>query len=129
MQINDIDCRKYPGSEKVYIEGEIHPDIRVAMRRVDLMPTVGKDGTRRENGSVFIYDTSGPYTDPAVEIDINAGLPRLRESWNARRADLEQLPEITSEYGRKRLEMKELDAIRFPKHHKPLRAKKGAEIT
>ncbi len=77
MEIENIDVNSYPGSEKVYIDGKLHP-IRVAMRRVNLTPTVKIiDGERltRENGSVYVYDTSGVYTDPNVTVDINAGLP------------------------------------------------------
>lgn len=133
MKINNIDCREYPGSEKVYFQGTLFPDIRVAMRRVNLTPTVtvNADGTKttRHNDPVYVYDTSGVFTDPQVEIDINKGLPRIRQAWNERRTDLEKLPEITSEYGRKRLAMPELDAIRFSAHHRPLRALKGHEIT
>ncbi|MDE5972703.1 MAG: phosphomethylpyrimidine synthase ThiC [Muribaculaceae bacterium] len=134
MEIESIDCRTYPGSEKIYLSGSLFPDIRVAMRRVNLTPTVTTDPTSgakhmRENAPVYIYDTSGVYTDPAVEIDINKGIPRIRQQWNERRTDLEELPEISSDYGRERLAMKELDAIRFGVRHKPLRAKEGCEIT
>ncbi len=134
MKIENIDCRTYPGSEKVYLPGEIFPDLRVGMRRVNLTPTVTIDpesGEKhiRENAPVYVYDTSGVFTDPDVEVDINRGIPRIREQWTAQRDDLEQLDEITSEYGRKRLAMKELDNIRFATHHKPLRAKQGAGIT
>ncbi len=134
MKIENIDCRTYPGSEKVYLPGEIFPDLRVGMRRVNLTPTVTIDpesGEKhiRENAPVYVYDTSGVFTDPDVEVDINRGIPRIREQWTAQRDDLEQLDEITSEYGRKRLAMKELDSIRFVTHHKPLRAKQGAGIT
>lgn len=134
MEIESIDRRTYPGSEKIYLSGSLFPDIRVAMRRVNLTPTVTTDPTSgakhmRENAPVYIYDTSGVYTDLAVEIDINKGIPRIRQQWNERRTDLEELPEISSDYGRERLAMKELDAIRFGVRHKPLRAKKGCEIT
>ena len=116
MKIDNINLRSYPGSEKIHLDGTIHPDVRVAMRRVNLTPTVtvGADGekTVRDNGSVLIYDTSGPYTDPTVNIDINEGLPRLREKWIAERDDLEQLPAITSEYGRAREADHALDSIR-----------------
>ena len=134
MEIESIDCRTYPGSEKIYLNGSLFPDIRVAMRRVNLTPTVTTDPTSgarhmRENSPVYIYDTSGVYTDPAVEIDINKGIPRIRQQWNERRTDLEELSEISSDYGRERLAMKELDTIRFGVHHKPLRAKDGCQIT
>lgn len=133
MKIDNINLRSYPGSEKIHLDGTIHPDVRVAMRRVNLTPTVtvGADGekTVRDNGSVLIYDTSGPYTDPTVNIDINEGLPRLREKWIAERDDLEQLPAITSEYGRAREADHALDSIRFAHRYAPRRGKEGRRIT
>lgn len=84
----------YPGSEKVYLPGEIFPDIQVAMRRVTLTPTVTKksNGEKEyhDNGSVLIYDTSGPYSDKHAEVDLkkgllvcgNNGLPNAEESSN-----------------------------------------------
>ena len=133
MTIDNINLHSYPGSEKTYMQGQIHPDVRVGMRRVILTPTVkvAADGTKtvRENAPVYIYDTSGVYTDPEVTVDINRGLPRIREAWNARRDDLEQLPAITSDYGRQREADKSLDTIRFANRHLPLRAKDGRRIT
>ncbi|MCC8039050.1 MAG: phosphomethylpyrimidine synthase ThiC [Bacteroidales bacterium] len=133
MKIENIEVSSYPGSEKIYVKGEMFPELRVAMRRINLTPTakVDKDGKRtlRENAPVTVYDTSGVYTDPAVTVDINEGLPRMREQWIAQRDDLEQLPEITSEYGRERLADKELDTIRFPKRYLPRVAKEGKAIT
>ncbi len=121
----------YPNSEKVYVSGKLH-DIRVAMRKVNLTDTVNiMDGKRvvRHNDPVYLYDTSGAFTDPAVEIDLDKGLPRMREAWVAARNDTEQLPEISSEYGRRRQADKSLDAIRFKHLHLPRRAKEGKEIT
>ncbi|MBD5330300.1 MAG: phosphomethylpyrimidine synthase ThiC [Bacteroides sp.] len=131
MTIENIDVHSYPGSDKVYIKGELHP-VEVAMRKINLTPTVKIiDGEKvmRENAPVYVYDTSGAYTDPAITTDINAGLPRIREEWTAAREDLEQLPAITSAYGREREADKTLDAIRFPHRHAPKRAKEGAAIT
>lgn len=133
MQINDIDLHSYPGSEKVYFEGKQFPFIKVPMRKVSLTPTVkvAPDGTKtvRENEPVYIYDTSGVYTDPQVEIDVNAGIPRFREEWIAHRDDLEQLPGITSDYGRQREADKSLDGIRFAHRYAPRRAREGRAIT
>ncbi len=131
MEINDIDLHSYPGSEKVYIDGKIH-DIKVAMRKVNLTPTVKiVNGERmvHENAPVYIYDTSGPYTDPNIVTDINRGLPRTRETWIAKCEDLEQLDGITSEYGRRREADASLDSIRFAHRHAPRRAREGAAIT
>lgn len=131
MKIENIDVNSYPGSEKVYIDGKLHP-IRVAMRRVNLTPTVKIiDGEKmtRKNDPVYVYDTSGVYTDPDVSVDINAGLPRLREEWLERREDLEQLSHITSDYGRMREADKSLDPIRFAHRYAPRRAAEGRNIT
>lgn len=131
MTIENIDVNSYPSSEKVYIDGTIHP-VRVAMRRVNLTPTVKEvNGERlvRENAPVYVYDTSGVYTDPNVAIDINTGLPRIREEWISRRDDLVKLPAITSEYGRMREADPSLDQIRFARRYAPRRAADGKEIT
>ncbi|MDE6556771.1 MAG: phosphomethylpyrimidine synthase ThiC, partial [Duncaniella sp.] len=131
MKIENIDVASYPGSEKVYIPGKIHP-IKVGMRKINLTPTVKiVDGEKvqTENTPVYVYDTSGCYTDPDVKIDINVGAPRIREEWNKRRDDLEQLPSITSEYGKAREGDESLDSIRFAHRHAPLRAREGKQIT
>jgi len=131
MKIENIDVNSYPGSEKVYIDGEMFP-IKVAMRRVNLTPTVdivNGEKVITENAPVYVYDTSGVYTDPNVKININEGLPRTREALIAQRDDLEQLPHITSDYGRMREEDPTLDNIRFAHRYAPRRAAKGKEIT
>ena len=74
----------YPSSEKVYIEGKLYPELRVGMRKVRLTPSVSVvDGKKvmEDNAPVYIYDTSGAYSDPNVEIDLSKGLPKLRQSW------------------------------------------------
>ena len=121
----------YPGSEKVYVPGKLY-DIQVGMRKVNLTDTVKiVDGKRitRHNDPVYVYDTSGAYTDPKIEIDLEKGLPRLRESWITERNDVERLSEITSQYGRSRTADKSLDPIRFKHVQLPYRAKTGKEIT
>ena len=131
MKISNIDVTKYPNSEKIYVKGDIHP-ISVALRKINLYPTVKiENGKRVEypNAPVVVYDTSGPYTDPDIKIDINSGLPRFREEWVAKRDDTEVLPDITSVYGKSRRDDASLDAIRFPVSHKPRRAKEGKIIT
>jgi len=131
MKIENIDVSSYPNSKKKYISGKLHP-IKVAMREISQYPTVKiEDGKRVEypNPPVTVYDTSGPYTDPTISIDINKGLPRMREKWVEERNDTIMLDDITSEYGRKRREMPELDAIRFPIMHRPRVAKNGKRVT
>lgn len=131
MNIHNFDVSSYPKSEKIYVNGKLFP-IRVGMRVIHQYPTVNIiDGKRVEtpNEDITVYDTSGPYTDPAVETDINKGLPRTRVSWVEERQDTEMLPDITSEYGRRRRDDAKLDAIRFPVAHKPRRAKEGKRVT
>ncbi len=131
MNIENIDVSAYPNSEKVYVDGTIHP-IKVGMRVVHQYPTVKiENGKRVEypNDDITIYDTSGPYTDNNIKIDINKGLPRIREQWVIDRDDTIEMDDITSSYGKQRREMKELDAIRFPMTYKPRRAKEGHRVT
>ncbi|HJC77754.1 MAG TPA: phosphomethylpyrimidine synthase ThiC, partial [Candidatus Alistipes merdipullorum] len=124
---------RYSRSEKVYMQGRLYPEIRVAMRRVEQVPSVSFDEHGEKhytpNPDVYIYDTSGAFSDPAVEVDLTKGLPRLRESWIVGRGDVEQLPEISSEYGRMRRDDHTLDHLRFEHIALPYRAKRGAAIT
>ena len=94
----------YPESEKVYMPGKIYP-IQVGMRKIKQLDTIElKNGERivSPNKSIIIYDTSGPYSDPSMHIDLKMGLPRMRESWIKNRGDVEQLSEISSSYGKLR---------------------------
>lgn len=118
----------FPNSIKVYIDGEIHP-IKVAMREISLADTKLSKGGLEKNPAVTVYDTSGPFTDPNIEIDVRKGLPRIREQWIVDRNDVEELTEISSDYGKSRLNDQKLDHLRFEYLHKPMRAKKGANVT
>ena len=132
MKISNIDLSNYPNSQKIYVAGKIYPSIRVAMRQIKQYPTVTiVDGKRHEepNEPVTVYDTSGMFTDQNYTVDINAGLPRMRDEWIEKRGDTEILKDMTSEYGRQRLADKSLDSIRFPKLHSPRVAKNGKRIT
>ena len=83
MQLNDIDINTYPNSEKIYIDGTLYP-IKVGMRKINLTPTVKIENGEKvfyPNDPVIVNDTSGVFTDPAVEMDINEGIPRLRTEW------------------------------------------------
>ena len=131
MKIENIDVSSYPNSEKIYVDGKLHP-IRVAMRKVHQYPTVTiENGVRIENPNedITIYDTSGPYTDPNIEIDINKGLPRTREQWVADRDDTDVQDDISSEYGKARRADESLAGLRFPIFHKPRKAKEGRRVT
>ena len=127
------DNKAYAKREKAYMTGRIYPFIKVGMTKVNLTPTVVKDEKGipqlEKNEPVYIYDTSGPFSDPAIEVDLKKGLPRMREQWIIDRDDTELLPEVTSEYGKARLADKSLDSLRFEHIQLPRRAKKGKAIT
>ena len=124
-----ISREPFPCSKKVYVKGSIH-DIKVAMREIHLDDSPDIFGSKNKpNQPVTVYDTSGPYTDPAIAIDVKRGLPRIREQWILDRKDVEQLPGITSSYGRERLESSELKHLRFEHLKNPLRAKKGKNVS
>ncbi len=117
-----------PNSRKIHVAGS-RPDIRVPMREISQDDTPTAFGGER-NPPIFVYDCSGPYSDPAARIDIRNGLPALRAPWIAERGDTEQLPDLTSEYGRQRAADKSLDELRFPGlHRKPLRARPGMNVS
>ena len=123
---------KYPSSEKFYIKGTIYPELKVGMRKINLTPTVKIENSSRkitENAPVIVYDTSGPYSDPSIPIDLKKGLPRLRESWILKRGGIEKLSEWTSEYSRRRMANHKLDALRFDHQQLPYKAIPGAKIT
>jgi phosphomethylpyrimidine synthase len=119
----------FPASRKIHVPGQLHP-IRVAMREVfvgDTVDTFTQSVT--PNPSVTVYDTSGPYTDPAVDIDVREGLPRPREAWVEDRGDTQQLEAVSSIYGRRRQEDTSLDALRFSHIRPPRKAKPGLAVT
>lgn len=118
------------GSEKVYIPSSSDGRIRVPMRKISMSPTEREGKAPEENAPLYVYDTSGPFTDPSIQIDVTEGIPRIREAWIAERNDTEELPTLSSEYGRMRLADKTLDSLRFPHvNSKPRRAKAGKCVT
>ena len=124
-----LTTKPFPASRKVYVEGK-QPGVRVPMREITLTPTRSANGAPPvSNDSVTVYDTSGPYTDPQAKIDVRAGLAPLRLSWITGRGDVEQLPAVTSEYGRLRAADPKLSSLRFAHVRKPLRAKPGMNVT
>lgn len=129
MQKMDITSGPLPGSEKIYVPGERF-DVRVPMRKIALSPTKDENGNQTENEAVIVYDTSGPYTDPEYRVDLNKGLPKIREEWINERKDTEILEGLSSQYGQARLNDKSLDALRFEHiNTRPRVAKPGKHIT
>jgi phosphomethylpyrimidine synthase len=123
------DCLKpFPASTKVHVAGT-QPGVQVPFRQIQLHPTRDFKDQLTDNDPVVLYDTSGPYTDPTVTIDVAKGLKPLRQDWIRGRGDVEELPGATSLYRKLRERDKELDAIRFHADRKPLRAKDGKNVS
>jgi phosphomethylpyrimidine synthase len=116
-----------PNSRKVYVTGS-RPDIRVPMREIHQSPTSASFGAEA-NPPVWVYDTSGPYTDPDTRIDIRSGLAPLRAGWIRERGDTVELPGPSSSYGQQRLGDPKLAELRFDLRRKPRRAAGGRNVT
>ncbi len=126
-KVDEAAIQPLPNSRKIYVEGS-RPDIRVPMREISQADTPASFGAEK-NPPIYVYDTSGPYTDPTVQIDIRSGLPALRAGWIAERGDTEELPGPSSKYGIERLNDPKLAELRFNLHRKPRRAKAGRNVT
>ncbi|MGE6189869.1 phosphomethylpyrimidine synthase ThiC [Stutzerimonas stutzeri] len=126
-QVDQQSIQPFPRSQKIYVQGS-RPDIRVPMREIslDVTPT---DFGGEINAPVTVYDTSGPYTDPNVTIDVRKGLADVRSAWIEDRGDTEKLPGLTSEFGQRRLNDAELSAMRFAHVRNPRRAKAGHNVS
>ncbi|MDB5810253.1 MAG: thiC [Betaproteobacteria bacterium] len=125
--VDEAAVKSLPNSRKVYVEGS-RPDIKVPMREISQSDTPAGMGAEK-NPPIYVYDTSGPYTDPAVEIDIRSGLAPLREKWIAERNDTELLADLTSAYGRDRATDPKLAELRFNLKRHPRRAKTGMNVS
>ncbi|MBL8513226.1 MAG: phosphomethylpyrimidine synthase ThiC, partial [Betaproteobacteria bacterium] len=125
--VDEAAIQPLPKSRKVYVKGS-RADLRVPMREISQSETPTAFGGEK-NPPVFVYDTSGPYTDPSVKIDIRSGLAPLREKWIEERADTELLAGPTSAYGVERLHDPKLAELRFNLKRKPRRAKAGANVS
>ncbi|MBU6218234.1 MAG: phosphomethylpyrimidine synthase ThiC [Betaproteobacteria bacterium] len=117
----------FPNSEKVYIAGS-RPDLRVPFRKITQEDTPSQMGAEK-NPPLYVYDTSGPYTDPCVTIDIREGLTPIRAAWINERNDTELLTGPSSAFGQTRLNDPKLVALRFNLHRQPRRAKAGKNVT
>jgi len=127
QQLSESVTRPIPGSRKIFVTGS-RPDLKVPMREIALTRTPTLFGGE-ENHPVTVYDTSGPYTDPAATIDLAAGLAAVRARWIEERADTEQLTGLSSQFGRARQHDARLDAVRFPGRVLPRRAIGHANVT
>ncbi|MGE0558029.1 MAG: phosphomethylpyrimidine synthase ThiC [Burkholderiales bacterium] len=126
-RVDEGAVKPLPNSRKVYIEGT-QPGVRVPMREITQSDTPASMGAEK-NPAILVYDTSGPYTDPAVKIDIRSGLAPLRQPWIEARGDTEALPGPSSRYGKERLADPKLATLRFNLGRQPRRAKAGKNVT
>jgi phosphomethylpyrimidine synthase len=135
--VDDAAVKPLPNSRKVYVTGS-RPDLRVPMREVTQSDTPIHFGAAAQGGAparsepnppIFVYDTSGPYTDPAVKVDIRSGLAPLRQKWIEERGDTEELGGPSSRYGRERLADPKLAQLRFNLKRNPRRAKAGMNVS
>ena len=129
QQAQDL-TRILPASIKVYVQGS-RADIRVPFREISLTDTptgLVNDGVEK-NPPILVYDTSGVYTDPTVQIDLNQGLPSIRHTWSEERGDPELLDGLSSQFGRERLKDIRTANIRFAHIQNPRRAKNGKNVT
>ncbi|ROR03458.1 phosphomethylpyrimidine synthase ThiC [Erwinia sp. JUb26] len=130
--IDSLQGTAFPNSKRIYLTGS-REDIRVPMREIQLSPTVtggSKDNpTLEENEPVPVYDTAGPYGDPAATIDVHRGIGKLRSTWISQRADTEEITELSSVYTQQRLADEGLDHLRFDNLPRPRRALAGRCVT
>ncbi len=126
-QVDAAAVKPLPNSRKIYVQGS-RPDIQVPMREIRQTDTVTSKGGEK-NPPIWVYDTSGPYTDAAVKVDIRSGLSALREKWITERQDTEILSSHNSTYSQARLQDPQLADMRFNLQRKPRRAKAGVNVT
>ncbi|HSY26772.1 MAG TPA: phosphomethylpyrimidine synthase ThiC, partial [Burkholderiaceae bacterium] len=126
-QVDEAAIQPLPNSRKIYVEGS-RPDIRVPMREISQSDTPASFGAEK-NPPIYVYDTSGPYTEPGVKIDIRSGLSAPRLPWILERQDTEELPGPSSQYGIERLNDPQLAELRFNLHRKPRRALPGKNVS
>ncbi|MGB5676954.1 MAG: phosphomethylpyrimidine synthase ThiC [Gammaproteobacteria bacterium] len=126
-ELSALSTQSLDGSRKVYVQGS-RPDIRVPMREIDLDDTPASFGAEK-NPPIPVYDTSGPYTDPDVKIDLLKGLGDVRSAWIDARDDTEWLAGPSSEYGKERQSDPALAHLRFEHLRKPRKAKTGKNVT
>jgi len=117
-----------PNSKKIFVSGS-KEDIQVPMREITQSPTAKSDGTLEDNPPIYVYDTTGSYTDPNENIDLHKGIKKVRQKWIEERGDTEILEDFSSKYFHKRAQDRELDMMRFPNVPNPRRAKKGKNVS
>ena len=124
--VNQAFIESFPNSKKIYVSGS-QEGVNVPMREITLTDTIGD--LAEKNDPIYVYDTSGVYTDPNVAINFQKGLKPIREKWIENRGDTERLNDFSSEFSNQRLNDKSLDDLRFEHINKPRKAKEGKNVT
>lgn len=123
-QTETISTQPFPKSKKIFVKGKIH-NISVAMREIETSDTVTLQSANSEKVKITVYDTSGPYTDPNIKIDVIKGLEPLRKNWIEKRGDVEQLKNFSSEYVNQLFSTSSKERT----GRAPLRAKPGKNVS
>lgn len=124
--VNETFIKSFPNSKKIYVKGS-RMDIQVPMREITLTDTIGE--LAEKNAPIYVYDTSGAYTDPKVKIDLRKGLSNVRTNWIEERNDTELLDKLSSNFSKQRRNNETLDALRFEHLKTPRRAKKNQNVS
>ncbi|MCH9745718.1 MAG: phosphomethylpyrimidine synthase ThiC [Proteobacteria bacterium] len=124
--VKEAFIQPFPNSQKIYVEGS-RTDIQVPMREITLTDTIGE--LAEKNDPIHVYDTSGVYTDPNVQIDLRKGLNNIRDQWIEERGDTQTLDGMSSTFSNERLDDADLDALRFEFLKTPKCAKDGKNVT
>ena len=119
--------RSFPNATKIYVQGS-RSDLRVPMREIAQSPTSGMLGEEK-NPPITVYDTSGPFGDPAIDVDLMKGMPDVRSGWIKERGDTELLAGPSSDYGRQRQGAEDLAYLRFEHIRPPRRARAGKNVS
>ena len=126
-KLSDEITQPFPNSKKIFVEGS-RPDIRVGMREIECADIETSTGIEK-NPPITVYDTSGPFTNPEIDIDLMKGIPDLRTKWIEERGDTELLDGLSSDYGQQRQNDGALDHLRFEHIRQPRRAKAGKNVS
>ncbi|SSC10348.1 phosphomethylpyrimidine synthase ThiC [thiotrophic endosymbiont of Bathymodiolus puteoserpentis (Logatchev)] len=124
--VDESFIKPLPNSKKIYVKGS-RKDIQVPMRRITLTDTIGE--LAEKNDPVYVYDTSGAYTDPSVKIDLRQGLGNVRSNWIEERDDTELLKGLSSDFSNERRDDQALEELRFEHLQAPRCAKQGKNVT
>lgn len=128
IKVDELSTTPFPASKKIHIEGS-DPSIQVGLREIELSPTDLGNGEYEHNPPVRVYDTSGPYTDPNIDIDVQKGLASVRESWIDQRGDTDTIDTLSSQYARVRAQNITLENIRFALKRDVKKAKDHRNVT